>query len=126
MSQRLVRVGELMKREISDILRTRYQQESVSITITDVDVAPNLRRASVFYAVVGDDDARQRAHKLLKNNSKEIRRLMGIRITLKYLPELTFVFDKGMAHGTHINLLIDELEIPGEEREEEDEDEQFR
>ena len=55
MSNRTVRVNELVQREISDILRKHYQSEAVTITISEVRVSPDLRDARVFVSVVGDD-----------------------------------------------------------------------
>ena len=52
MGQRVVRVNELVKREISHVLHTRHRAESVHISILGVDVSPNLRKAKVFAAVV--------------------------------------------------------------------------
>ncbi|HYP16009.1 MAG TPA: ribosome-binding factor A, partial [Opitutus sp.] len=56
MSNRTLRVNELLQRELSDILRKRYQSESVAITITEVRVAPDLRDARVFVSVVGSEE----------------------------------------------------------------------
>ena len=54
MSNRLLRVNELMQREISAHLRRKHASESVAITITSVEVTGDLREAKVYYSVVGD------------------------------------------------------------------------
>ncbi len=114
MGQRLVRVNELVKREISDVLHTRFQTESVYITITEVEVSPDLRQARVYYSVLGREDERQRAERFLSGACPEIRRQIGKRIILKYLPALEFISDHSIERGTRLNALLDDL-VPEDE-----------
>ncbi len=106
MAQRTVRVNELLQREISDILHTEWRSESVLLTITGVDVAPDLRTAVVFYAVIGDEEAKKAARKLLGKQVNRIRAEVARRIVLKYNPEYKFVYDDSSARGV---TLIDTL-----------------
>jgi len=110
MSQRSIRVNELVKREISDILHTVYKDESVYITITGVDVSPDLRMAHIFYSVLGDQAKQANARRFLEKNKKLLRNQVGKKIVLKYLPQFKFVHDKGMERGTHIIDLLDQLD----------------
>jgi ribosome-binding factor A len=115
MGQRVVRVNELLKREISHVLHTRFQSESVAITITDVEVTPNLRKATVYYSVVLDNPLeRENIHRFLRRNSNLIRHQVGQVIVLKYLPHLEFLQDCSSERGMQINKLIDELGLEGE------------
>lgn len=113
MSNRKVRVGELIKREISDILHTRFQGRSVMITITDVDVSPDNKNARVLYSVV-ETDGRQGLHakRLLENNRSLFQRELSKRIILKYLPTLEFVFDEANQAANRVNALLDSLDLP--------------
>lgn len=114
MSQRVVRVNELVKREISEILHTRYQQETVRFTVSQVSVSPDLRHGRVHYSVLGDDDDIRAAGRFFARHGAEIRRMVGKRIVLKYLPRLEFVHDQGLEHGARINRVLDELGLTGE------------
>ncbi len=117
MSQRNIRVNELLKREISGILHTRYQEESVRITITEVNVAPDHRRAEVFFTVIGDKTDARRALSWLQKNKKEIRHYVGRNIVLKYLPHLRFQYDPSIERGNDLLRLMDEIaetEEPGD------------
>jgi len=114
MGQRLVRVNELLKREISLVLHTAYQAEAVDITILAVDTAPNLRRAKVFFATHGDGRGRAAAEHFLARRQEAIRREVGSKVRLKYLPALEFIYDTGSDHGERINNLLDELGLEGE------------
>ena len=114
MGQRIVRVCELVKREISDLLHTRYQTEAVHITITEVEVSPDLRHARVFYSVVGQDNHEKEAKSFLRRHASDIRHQIGKRIVLKYLPMLEFIPDDSIERGIRLNTLIDELDPEGE------------
>jgi ribosome-binding factor A len=112
MGQRLIRVNELLKREISSILHTRYKSEATGITITDVDTAPNLRQAKVYFSVVDGAAGAQRAGNLLARERREIQQMIAKVIVLKYLPQLKFLEDPSMVRGDHINRLLDNLDVP--------------
>jgi ribosome-binding factor A len=114
MGQRVVRVNELLKREISHVVHTRFQAEAVDISVLGVDVAPNLRTAVVFYATHGDDSKRGAAKRFFDRNGEAIRREVGKAVTLKYLPHLDFRYDVGADHGERLNQLLDDLGLEGE------------
>jgi ribosome-binding factor A len=106
------RVNALVLRELGEILRTRFGTEAVRYTITDVDVTPDLRRADVYYSVLGNAGHAEEADLFFTQNGKEIRHELSRRITLKYLPELHFHNDPSLARGTAVNDLLDSLEVP--------------
>lgn len=110
MSQRNIRVNELIKREISEVLHTRFQQESVYITITGVEVSPDHRKAHVFFSVIGGDERARTSLRWLQKNHREIRHQVGKHIVLKHLPHLQFHFDPSIGRGNQIIQLMDELE----------------
>lgn len=109
MSQRNVRVNELIKREISEVLHTRYQQESVYITITEVNVTPDHRKAHVFFSVIGGEERARQSLKWLQKNQREVRHQVAKRVILKHFPHLQFHFDPSIARGNQILEILDEL-----------------
>lgn len=112
MSNRTVRVNELVQREISDILRKRYQSEAVAITIAEVRVSPDLRDARVFVAIVGSEEQAEEKMTWLRSKAGEIREEVGRRIVLKYLPKFEYVLDRSAARGARILQVLDEIEHP--------------
>lgn len=110
MSNRTLRVSELVQREISAYLHTRYQAEAVRITITGVKVSPDLREGRVFYSVVGGADVAGDCGRWLLAKAPEIRHVVGRQIVLKNVPLLTYVFDATNERGDRINKLLDEIE----------------
>lgn len=109
MAQRTVRVNELLQREISDVLHTEWRGESVRITITAVDISPDLRNAIVYYSVVGTPEDRKEARKLLGKVVNRIRAEVARRIVLKYNPEYKFVYDDSSARGVSIIDTLDKV-----------------
>jgi ribosome-binding factor A len=112
MSNRTLRVNELLQREISDILRKRYQSEAVAITISEVRVSPDLREGRVFVSVVGDDATVEQKLKWLRSRAAQIREEVGKRIVLKFLPKFDYVLDASVARGTRILQMLDEIAPP--------------
>ncbi len=112
MSNRTVRVNELVQRELSDILRKRYQSESVAITITEVRVTPDLHDARVFVSVIGNDEAALKGLRWMQRKGGELRYELGRRIVLKFLPKLEFVVDESVVRGTRILKMLDDLGPP--------------
>lgn len=113
MSNRTIRVNELVQRELSAILRQRYQSESVAITITEVRVAPDLRDARVFISVVGDEEFAEQKLRWLRAKATEIRQEVGRRIILKFLPKFEYRLDLATERGTRMQRLLDDIK-PGE------------
>lgn len=94
--QRQLRVGELIRRALSEILQRGELHDSdlahVSVTVSEVKVAPDLRHATAFVLPLGgvNTDVVVRA---LARNRTELRRLVTDRIDLRFSPELTFQAD---------------------------------
>lgn len=112
MSNRTVRVNELVQREISDLLRKRWQSEAVAVTIAEVRLTPDLREGRVFVAIVGDDATVALKFRWLCSKASEIRQELGRRIVLKYLPKLEYVLDTSAVRGARILQVMAEIEQP--------------
>jgi ribosome-binding factor A len=110
MSNRTLRVNELLQRELSDILRKRYQSESVTVTITEFRVAPDLRDARVFVSILGSEDEVQQKLRWLRAHTKEFRHELGRRVVLKFMPRFEYVVDHSVEQGTRILQVLDEIE----------------
>lgn len=110
MSNRTLRVNELLQRELNDILHKQYQSETVAITITEIRVAPDLRDARVFVSVLGNEDDLERKLRWLRAHTKEFRHELGRRVVLKYMPQFEYVADHSTEQGARILKLLDEIE----------------
>jgi ribosome-binding factor A len=112
MSNRTIRVNELVQRELSAILHQRYQSETVAVTITEVRVSPDLRDARVFVSVVGDEETATQKLRWLRGRATEIRTELGRRVVLKFLPKFEYVLDQTAVRGTRIIQMLDGLPPP--------------
>ncbi len=110
MSNRIVRINELVAREVSDILRRRYAAEAVAITIAEVRIAPDLRDGRVFVSIVGDAEAAAERFRWLQKRAPEIREELAQRIVLKFLPRLTYVLDKSSDRVARLLHALDQIE----------------
>jgi ribosome-binding factor A len=113
-SNRIVRINELVQREISDILRQRFTSESVAITVSEVRIAPDLRDGRVFVAILGDDAEVAGRFKWLQKKSSGIRAELAKRIVLKFIPHLTYVLDKSSDRAARVIHALDQIEPAGE------------
>ena len=114
MSNRIVRINELVQREISDILRQRFTSESLAITVSEVRIAPDLRDGRVFVAILGDDAEVAGRFKWLQKKSGEIRAELAKRIVLKFIPHLTYVLDKSSDRAARVLQALDQIEPAGD------------
>jgi ribosome-binding factor A len=110
MSNRTLRLNELIQREISAYLHTRYQSEAVRITVTSVKVSPDLHDGRVFYAVFGGKDEAAECSRWLREKTGEIRHMVGKQVILKNVPKLEFVHDLSPERGTRVIQVLDEIE----------------
>jgi len=109
MSQRIDRVNQLLQREISHQLLQNYQRLAVKITISSVDTSSDLRKAHVYYSVLGDDATIGEAEKLFKKVGKDLQRRVSQFIVLKYFPKFEFIYDSSMKRGASLINLLDDL-----------------
>ena len=110
MSNRLLRVNELMQREISAYLHSRYSSETVAITISGVDVTGDLREAKVYYSVLGGAPDAKRAGKWLLGHRAELRAAVAKNVILRHVPLLAFVHDNHAPRTLRIETLLGEID----------------
>jgi ribosome-binding factor A len=79
------------------------------ITITRVEVSADLRRASVFYSVLGQDRDHRRTRAGLQSAKPHLRAVLGHQVRLKYTPDLEFEEDVGLAQVERVTQLLREI-----------------
>lgn len=110
MSQRITRINELLQREVSEQMRRYYRSETAAITISDVDCSTDLRRAKIYFSVLGDDKAIVEAEALFRRIGKDIHQRVSKQVILKYFPRFDYIYDPSLERGAEINELLDELD----------------
>lgn len=118
MSNRLARIGELLKRELSSAIDRELEFPNVLVTIHDVVVAPDLRSANVFVGIVGggEGEVNKVIGKLNSNRGPLQKRVMK-RVVLKYTPRFHFHADHSIERGVNIVSLLDSIaeDLPPDE-----------
>ena len=116
-SHRMQRVRELLKREIGEALRRELPvNEAGLVTVNDVDVAGDLRVATVFISILGNSEQQRTGLALLQKNRARIQGLVAKAVILKYTPQLRFVVDDSVVRGNRVLEILAELEksLPAE------------
>jgi ribosome-binding factor A len=94
MRYRRLRVQDLMREEISSIIRRDVKDPGIGfVTILEIKMSDDLRRAKVFCSIYGDDETKEKTIAALKRSRGYIRHLLGQRVKLRYTPEITFLLD---------------------------------
>jgi ribosome-binding factor A len=110
MSNRIVRINELVQREISAYLRKRYQSEAAAITIASVEIAPDLKTGKVFVSILGTEDAVAGRMAWLRQHAGEVRREVGRNVVIKWTPLLDYVLDDTSVRATRVMQILYEIE----------------
>lgn len=114
MKHRLLRVNEIVKRELSTIIQRELTFADVLVTVNDVDVTPDLRSAHVFVSVLGKGSARA-AIAQLDEHRTVLQSALAKHVVLKYTPHLVFHLDESVERGTRVFQILQEIDPKGEE-----------
>ena len=108
-SQRQLRVGEMVKQALSLIFIKGEAKipnlETNLITVTEVRMSPDLKSARAFVLPLGGKDSKKTVD-LLKEFSYIVRKILSKKIEMKYLPKVSFVEDKSFEYAEKIEKLI--------------------
>ena len=110
-SLRLQRVNELLKRAIGEAIRQEFHVSDTGlITVNDVNVAGDLKSATVFISILGKPDQQKRGMTQLEEKRVRIQDLMSRAVVLKYTPVLKFILDDSVVRGNRVLQIMEELE----------------
>jgi ribosome-binding factor A len=106
-SGRPQKLGDLIQREVSDLIRLEVRDPRVGmITITSVDVSPDMTHAKIFFTVL-EKDKLQDTLAGLKRSAGFLRAQLAKRVQMYTTPELRFVYDESVERGDRLSRLID-------------------
>lgn len=108
--QRSVRVSELIKRELSNIIQQELQNPHLGfVSVTRVNVTKDLKHANIWISVLGDDKAKETSMNVITHAQNRIKELLAGRIKLRYMPALRFQLDTSLEYNAHISGIISRL-----------------
>ena len=118
-SQRQLRVGELVKQNIGELLiRSEAKIPGINsklITVTEVRMTPDLKTARVYVIPLGGIDTKETVS-VLTEYSHLVRRALSKRLDIKFLPKLTFVEDNSFEYAEKIERIIKKIKINDSEK----------
>ena len=105
------RVGHLVQMELGQLLLHRVKDPRLGfVTITGVDMPPDLKSALVFYSVMGDETKQRECQEVLERSSGFLQKEIAHNLKLRYTPKLEFRFDRGLDHGEEIESVLKQLD----------------
>lgn len=111
MSRRTLQVGDFLREELSEIIRREVKDPRIGfMSITEVEVTPDLRTARVFVSVLGSDEERAETLKALRSAARFIRFHLRPRMRMRQIPELEFRDDRSMEHAQRIDRALKDLD----------------
>ena len=115
------RVSGLIRSHLTDLLTRKSNDPRLHmLTITDVKITPDARRADVHYSVLGGVESQAETQAGLESASGWLRRELGRRLRLRNTPVLVFHYDPSMERGEHIASILDELRLGEDDKGEEE------
>ena len=119
--RRVERVASLIRREMSELLRTGVRDERVSqgmVSITTVVVAGDLQHCKVSVSIYGSKNEQEEAMEGSRSAAPYLRGELSRRLNMRRTPELVFHHDKGLAEGVEVLGLLNRLAEARQEQEE--------
>ena len=111
MSRRLQRLNVLIREEVSDLIRRELRDPRLAeiVTLTRVSTSPDLRTATAYVSVMGDDEEKSGTMLALNHAAPFIRRHLIRRISIRRTPDIHFTLDESMEEAAHILDLMKQL-----------------
>ena len=121
MPRRPERLAETLRAEIGEVVGFELDDPRlVSVTVTDVVVADDLRDAKVYVLIDGSEAEVAQAMKALQAATQFVRRQVAMNMSLKYVPLIHFARDTAEENAASVNELLSGLNTQGETNEKEE------
>ncbi len=113
MTRRILRVNNLIRHEISDLLQRQVKDPRLGnfIAVTEVSISPDMKHARIFVSHMGSEEERQETLSVLASASGFLRRELAKRLRLRHIPALSFQWDDSIERGARLQKLIDQVAV---------------
>lgn len=113
MTERTARLDELLREEINEVIRREVDDPRIGfLTITEVEVTPDLSHANVWVSVIGSAEEKKLTLRALSRAMPFVRQRLG-RLRLRRIPQLHVREDETAVRGTRVMRILEELEQGG-------------
>ncbi|MCG6881354.1 MAG: 30S ribosome-binding factor RbfA [Deltaproteobacteria bacterium] len=108
--KRSVRVGDVILREVALLLLEKVRDPRVKgVTLTGIHLSDDLKQARIYYSVMGDETRVLKAQSGLDSAKGFVKREIGRRASLRYIPDITFVYDPSLKTGDHMERIFEKI-----------------
>ena len=109
-SRRILKVAEAVREVVSMAILTELRDPRVrDVTVTYVEVSPDLRQAKIHVSVMGDAKRQQLSLHGLQHAAGFLQQKVAQRIDTRYTPKLKFILDQGVKHSIEVSQLLNQL-----------------
>jgi ribosome-binding factor A len=113
--KRAVRVGDTILKEVALLLLRKVRDPRVEgVTVTGVRMSDDLRQARIYYSVLGEKSRVNRVQAGLDSAKGYIKREIGTRMALRYVPEIKFIYDPTLDLGSRMDMLFERIRSSGD------------
>jgi len=117
------RLAESLKVEIAEVVGFEMDDPRLeTVTVTDVEVSPDLRDAKVYVLVRGEETEVAQALRSLRNAATFVRQQVAMNLDLRFAPHVHFVRDSAEENASRVGEILEDLKNRGELTEKESED----
>lgn len=107
---RNMRVADQVQRELAVMIQREQGVPGLSlVTVSSVDMSPDLKNAKVFVTSLGTEPGKDQIIKILNEMAGHFRHLLSKKMTMRSVPRLSFVYDHSVERGTYLSALIDSV-----------------
>ena len=116
-TRRTVRVAEVLRKELAACMSQSLDLEGLLITISSVELPPDMRQAYIYISTLHPDLEQQAALDVLNRNRKAWQSSIGRRLGTKFTPQLIFRFDHAVERGDRVMEILSKIDLDAEARE---------
>jgi ribosome-binding factor A len=116
MKHRMLRVNEVVKRELSGVIAREIAFEGALVSINHVDVSSDLKSAHVFVSVLGSESG-EKVMNRLEEHRPALQSELARRVTMKFTPHLLFHLDESIARGSRVVDILQQIDADSEKHE---------
>lgn len=111
MSRRTERIASLIQTELSEAVLKKLKDPRIGfVTLTGVDVSPDLKEARVYYSVLGKEKEKEQTQQALERAAGFLQHEIAEALKLRFTPKLTFHLDESLEEGMRIERILKELQ----------------
>lgn len=110
MSRRTDRMASLVQTELGELILKKLKDPRIGfVTLTEVDMTPDLKLARVYYSVMGSEKEKKETQKALEHSTGYLQHEIAAALKLRFTPKLEFCLDESLDRGIQIERILSDL-----------------